>query len=437
MRFSKMIGATAFCFSIMGSILYSQVRIEGEVTDNGGQYLGNGAEPVEGVRVEVTDQSDPTRRFSGVTDSGGKYSIEITGTGIRDGHSGIPGIFGLSQNYPNPFNPSTLIAYELVCPADIRIEVRDLLGRRIRTLLSGFRSEGPSWVVWNATDEYGRSVPAGVYVYSLTVNGAGISRKMLLIDGGASTVHGRFSKRDTSPRMPERVLSDRYRIHFSGMDIETHEQEDVQISGPTVLDVTVNRTVTDIDGNVYRTVKIDGQWWTAENLKTIHYRKGLRIPNITEASEWGSLTTGACCDYDNNTDYDSTYGRLYNWYAVSDSRNIAPPGWHVPTDAEWQTLVDFMGGSSVAGGKMKEAGTSHWSAPNTGATNESCFSALPGGCRYYDGTFRHMGYGVYFWSSSGIDALGARYQSLYYDGSDAYRGSSSKQNGFSVRLVRD
>ena len=117
----------------------------------------------------------------------------------------------------------------------------------------------------------------------------------------------------------------------------------------------------------------------AENLKVSHYRNGDAIPNVADKAFWASLTSGACCDYDSGTGDAETYGRLYNWYAVNDRRNIAPEGWHVPSDAEWQILIDDLGGDSVAGGKLKEGGTTHWQSPNTGASNETGFSSLPGG----------------------------------------------------------
>jgi uncharacterized protein (TIGR02145 family) len=151
-----------------------------------------------------------------------------------------------------------------------------------------------------------------------------------------------------------------------------------QVTFKTTTDVETN-TVTDIDGNIYHTVTIGTQVWMVENLKTTKYRNGDPIPNVT-GNAWAALTTGAYCWYNNDAaTYKATYGALYNWYAVADSRNIAPTGWHVPTDAEWTTLTTFLGGESVAGGKLKETGTNHWTSPNTGATNETGFTALPGG----------------------------------------------------------
>jgi len=199
----------------------------------------------------------------------------------------------------------------------------------------------------------------------------------------------------------------------------------------------INETITDIDGNVYKTVKIGTQVWMAENLKVTHYRNGDPILNITDNTQWDSLTTGAYCNYNNDPNNAITYGRLYNWYAVTDSRNLAPIGWRVPTDAEWQTLINYLGGDDVAGGKIKEAGTTHWSSPNTGATNESGFTALPGGYRYYYGYFLNLGDLANFWSSTERNSDDAWYRVLYFNNAAVYRCNDSKRSGLSVRLVRD
>jgi uncharacterized protein (TIGR02145 family) len=200
--------------------------------------------------------------------------------------------------------------------------------------------------------------------------------------------------------------------------------------------------MTDIDGNVYQTITIGTQVWMAENLKVTHYRNGNAIPNVTGNSEWSNLTTGAYCNYDNDVNNATTYGRLYNWYAVSDSRNIAPEGWHVPSDAEWQTLVDHLGGTEVAGGTMKTPGTIEggdglWHSPNTGATNESGFSALPGGYRIGGGSFTLLGLNAGFWSSTEAYGYVAWTRFLGYLNSQADRHDLHKLTGFSVRCVRD
>ena len=195
-------------------------------------------------------------------------------------------------------------------------------------------------------------------------------------------------------------------------------------------------TITDIDGNVYQTVTIGAQVWMAENLKVTHYRNGDSIPNIEQPGEWLAQTAGAYCNYDNDTSMGNTYGRLYNFAAVADSRELAPVGWHVATDAEWQTLIDTLGGDVTAGDKLKEAGTAHWSNPNSG-TNESGFCALPGGSRQYEGAFLDLSvYGV-FWSSTEHSADFAWLRGLYYATGYIQTGGAYKPYGYSVRCVRD
>jgi uncharacterized protein (TIGR02145 family) len=212
-------------------------------------------------------------------------------------------------------------------------------------------------------------------------------------------------------------------------------------------------TVTDIDGNVYKTVRIGNQVWMAENLKVTHYRNGDRILTGYSNSQWSGLSTGAYCYYDNNRSKGEIYGALYNWYAINDSRKIAPKGWHVPSDAEWLTLTDHYGGFKVAGGKLKEAGTIHWNRTQKEATNESGFNALPGGKRSNDpGGYHYMGLQAHFWSAT--NSYNYRSYSKSHS-SSAYsrtlRGNNSqvsrsgnhakygttKRSGFSVRLLRD
>jgi uncharacterized protein (TIGR02145 family) len=204
----------------------------------------------------------------------------------------------------------------------------------------------------------------------------------------------------------------------------------------TILFVTgvFSQTVTDIDGNVYQTVTIGEQTWMAENLKVTKYRDGTAISTGHSNSEWSTLSTGAYAVYDNNSSNAETYGYLYNWYAVDDSRNIAPEGWHVPTDAEWTTLTDFLG--SDAGGKLKETGTTHWNSPNTGATNSSGFTALGGVYRFDNGYYYNLGNSGAFWSSTEGNSNYAWIRGLDYDGSDVYRGVNGTHQGFGVRCVR-
>lgn len=200
-------------------------------------------------------------------------------------------------------------------------------------------------------------------------------------------------------------------------------------------------TLTDIDGNNYKTVHIGQQTWMAENLRAMHYSDGSEIPYVYELFHWSGQTAGAWCYYENDTLNRSIYGALYNWYAVADTRNICPDGWHVPSDLEWAILEEYLGGSNYAGMKLKEIGQSHWTSPNVGATNESGFTALPGGSRYwsFQNDFWNLKYYAVFWTSSLVstDPQSAYYRYISTDAVDVGRNTWWKITGFSVRCIKD
>ncbi len=174
------------------------------------------------------------------------------------------------------------------------------------------------------------------------------------------------------------------------------------------------------------------------NLDVSNYRNGDPIPHVTDPLVWIGLTTGAWCWYNNDSaTYASTYGKLYNWYAVNDARGLAPTGWHVPTDAELTTLETCLGGYSTAGGNMKETGTTHWTSPNTGATNSSGFTALPGGYCNYAGTFYYIGSFGRWWSSTEFSSVDAWDRNLNYNNGNIDRYLTKKSVGFSVRCLKD
>ena len=196
-------------------------------------------------------------------------------------------------------------------------------------------------------------------------------------------------------------------------------------------------TVTDIDGNVYQTVTIGSQVWMADNLATTRFNDGTSIPQVKNDTAWGSLLTPAYCWYFNDgVTYKYSYGALYNWYAVNTGK-LAPAGWHVPTDDEWTILFTYMGGDSIAGGKMKSM-SSLWHTPNTGATNSSGFSAAPGGYRNsYDGSFYlYTMFGVW-WSSTEIYDNASSYHTLGYNSTKVTHGMNMQSTGYSVRCVKN
>jgi uncharacterized protein (TIGR02145 family) len=189
-------------------------------------------------------------------------------------------------------------------------------------------------------------------------------------------------------------------------------------------------TLLDIEGNEYETIQIGNQTWMAENLRTTKYNDGVSIPVVNDNTSWLNLTTAAYCWYDNDISGKDIYGALYNWYTVT-SGNLCPAGWHVPNDEEWTELTVYLGGGSVAGGKLKETGTAHWN-PNTDATNESGFTALHGGMRGNGGVFFDLGYyGGYWWSATENWS-----RTIYCRSTEINSHFDINTTGFSVRCVK-
>lgn len=195
--------------------------------------------------------------------------------------------------------------------------------------------------------------------------------------------------------------------------------------------------IKDGDGNQYTYVTIGTKKWLVENLRTTHYNDGTPIPLVTDNNQWGSLISPAYCWYNNDSArYFESYGALYNWYAV-DTDKLCPKGWHVSTDSDWTELTTTLGGDSIAGGKLKEAGTEHWNDPNIGGTNEYGFTALPGGYRNFDGQFFGISGNGNWRSTDEYDATNAWYWYIIYNHTDCYKYYGSKKGGFSVRCVKD
>ncbi|NVN94015.1 MAG: fibrobacter succinogenes major paralogous domain-containing protein [Bacteroidetes bacterium] len=206
---------------------------------------------------------------------------------------------------------------------------------------------------------------------------------------------------------------------------------------PIILKAQLIGTFTDYsDGNTYKTVKIGNQTWMAENLKTTHYKNGNAIPKVTDNTVWAALATGAYCDYNNTPASSATYGLLYNWFTVN-TGNLCPIGWHVPSDAEWKILITYLGDESIVGGKLKEAGLAHWVTPNTDATNETGFTALPCGYRASNGTYYDIGTNGYWWSSTESSTGGVWNMHLTYDSGNEDRYSGIMVGGRSVRCIKD
>lgn len=242
-------------------------------------------------------------------------------------------------------------------------------------------------------------------------------------------------------------------LDLSGLAPETTYH--FRISATNELGTTKSSDMTfttysavDGDNNLYHSVTIGTQTWLTENLKTTRYSDGTAIPFLPDNAAWAATVTGAYCDYNNTPANSTIYGRLYNWYAADNNaatkissnggKNVCPTGWHVANHDEWNTLITFLGGETVAGGKLKETGTIHWLSPNTGSTNETGFTALPGGVRNFKGTYSFIYYYGFWWRSLDNSATSAWYSAMNYDDTGGYSYfSGNKQNGLSVRCIRD
>ena len=203
--------------------------------------------------------------------------------------------------------------------------------------------------------------------------------------------------------------------------------------------------IKDFDGNIYHSIKIGTQTWIIENFMTTHYKDGTAIPLITDGTAWAADTIGAMCYYDNDIANKAIYGALYNWFAVNNTHGLAINGWHVASKSDYETLFTFIGGTYLsggewllAGGKLKETGTSHWATPNTGATDEVGFKALPGGfCEWWGNSFAEKNLYAEMWTSTEKDSTTAWWLELCYNNTNAYLVNPNKNSGYSVRLIKD
>ena len=277
----------------------------------------------------------------------------------------------------------------------------------------------------NGIDQYG-------FCWAVTENPTIENDKTQL---GSKNSTGSFSDNITGLSINTTYYTKAYAINTQGTAYGS------QISFTTNTDGQ-SGTVTDIDGNIYNTVTIGTQVWMTENLKTTKYCDGTVIQLVTDNKAWSNLTTYGYCWFNNNKDtYKATYGALYNGYvtdaASNGGKNVCPTGWHVPSDAEWTILTDYLGGESVAGLKLKETGSTHWSSLDTRANNKTGFTALPGGYRINNGLFSGLGDYCYLWSSTKSSTMNVWYRLMVYNYIIVYRYSSIKLSGFSVRCLQD
>jgi uncharacterized protein (TIGR02145 family) len=354
--------------------------------------------------------------------------------------------------YPNPMTDISTLEILPPLAGDAIISVCDMTGK-VLTQYEGYLE--------NYTQEFNLSgIKNGLHIITVQGNGYQFSEKLL--SNGKSTGTANIVKisnniqavaEKKSIMNSKGVQGNVPMTYTSGERLKytavSGNNKTVMTDIPTA-DKTVTFTFTeckDGDNNYYPVVQINTQLWMAENLKTTKYNDGTAIPNVTDDLTWGGLTTGVYSDYENTSTNSNTYGRLYNWYAVDNNasskvasnggKNVCPTSWHVPSNDEWTTLTTFLGGESGTSGKLKETGTTHWTTPNTGATNETGFTALPGGERSTLGLFYSLGAAVYCWSSTGYLTTDAWYRSMYYNIANVGIFLNDKRAGFSVRCIRD
>jgi len=303
----------------------------------------------------------------------------------------------------------------------------------------------------NITADGGATITARGVVWSTTTN-PNIALSTKTIDG---TGTGSFSSTLTNLTPKTTYYIRAYATNSAGTGYG-NEITFTTLDSSNVMGVPCpgTPTVKDIDGNTYNTVQVGTQCWTKENLKVTKYRDGSGIPLDTSGGvngngtgqTWSTRTTGARTAFEHNKNNLEVYGYLYNWYAVADNKGLCPSGWHVPSDTEWTTLINYLGGDNVAGGKMKTTGTTYWKSPNNGATNESGFSGLPSGIRTENfdrepnNGFGFIGYYAFFWSSNETNTCCSYYFQLFYDLSIASKTNiyfGTKKVGASIRCVRD
>jgi len=401
---------------------------------------------LQGTGASATVDSVKVENLTQCTDTtlGGSDILHLTATvGINELNTSADNTVHI---YSNPMTGNCSVDFEATAQGKTTLELYDITGKRILQVQE---------ILSKGNHTYSLSgIRSGIYTLKIESDKYSYTAKLISINATYGTIE--IKHIETMPCIIKHsTVSNTGKIRSlksgkSVIDMQYTTGDILKLTGKSGIYRSVNMLVpaqtqtvtfnfvacTDADNNHYSVVQIGTQTWMAENLATTKYSNGDSIPNVTDNTQWSNLTTGAYCDYNNTPSNSTIYGKLYNWYAVN-TGNLCPAGWHVPTDAEWTTLTTYLGGESVAGGKLKEAGYTHWQSPNTGATNETGFTALPGGNRDLNGTFYFIGGYGYWWSSTENGTYNAWYRNMDYISSNVNRAVDYKPNGFSVRCLRD
>lgn len=360
-----------------------------------------------------------------VTVSAGS-SLEVTA--IKD----IPTIDESIRIYPNPIKNKATLSYFASTGGSTQINVFGIDGRNLIGLSKNL-SVG--------LNQFDLTLPHGAYTLQINEKGKLHTTKILSQSNNIAEIKF-IGNENVQQNVPHKVKAISVPMQYNIGDIMIFKAYSGNYVSTLTDIISGDKTINfnfveckDVDGNYYSTITIGNQVWMAENLKTSKYRNNIAITDKTNLSTWGTSTTEALSDYATPTN-STTYGKLYNWYAVSSPNNLAPAGWHIPSDADWTNLSDFFGGLNKAGDKLKENGNSHWLTANTTATNETGFTALPGGSRSTDNTIYDIGSVGYWWSvTEGTTTNNAWYRSLSNQNGAVTRGYFSKSGGMSVRCL--
>jgi uncharacterized protein (TIGR02145 family) len=346
--------------------------------------------------------------------------------------------------YPNPMTDFTTLEIFPPVEGDAVISINDLTGKSVYKNEANLKNLMQSYKI--------TGLKTGVYLVSIKGNGFQITGKLVSNGNSNSQVNvGEINTIAQSDNIKKSEKGSKGSLAY--VDMSYTDGDRLKFTGSSgnyktiVTDIPASdKTIIfnfvaceDADYNIYPVVQIGSQVWMVENLKTTKYNDGTAIANVTDNTTWSALTTAAYCDYQNTPVYSNTYGRLYNWYVVSPSnpKKVCPTGWHVPTDAQWTDLSTFLGGTSIAGGKLKETTTTHWLNPNAGASNETGFTALPGGYRDIAGTFGLLGSYGFWWSYTISGTTYALYRYLYYNNGNMGAGDDDQKSGFYIRCLHD
>ena len=400
-------------------------------------FAGTGASHiVDSVKVENITQCTDTSLGSGDI-------LNITSV------VGINELNNIADNtlhiFPNPMKGFSIINFNAIASGNAMIELYDVTGKRITQTQDFLPKGNQSYCL--------KGIGGGVYILNIKSEEYSYTSKIVSNDEATGTpeINHISAVQATEMQNNVSITGKVNSVTGSTIKMQFNMGDTLKLTGKSgnfrtviILRPTGSQTVTfpfvnctDADSNHYAVVQIGTQIWMEENLKTTKYRNGNPISNVTDATAWSNLSAGAYCDYNNstNTDTINTYGRLYNWFAVNDSRNLAPAGWHIASDSEFTVLGTYL--DSVAGGKVKEKCMMLWLSPNAGATNSSGFTALPGGYRNYGGVFQEIGQSGYWWSSTDYSTAFAMEWELYYNLSNTYRNYSHKLDGFSIRCIKN